>query len=181
MASTRTPTARGRSNPDGVFPYVGRLWSYTPSAYGPVFTVFSYLLAPLTIATSAFAYKSIAVVVQPRRWWRWCGSCAKLRDKDPVRAAALVGLNPLLVIYGVGGGHNDLLMLLAMIGGLYAVLASREWVGGGAEPARHRRQADRRARPPLRARRRRPRRSRQGPPRRALRSARASGSPGSPR
>ena len=39
--------------------------------------------------------------------------CARLRGIDPVRAAALVGLNPLLVIYGVGGGHNDLLMLVA--------------------------------------------------------------------
>jgi Glycosyltransferase family 87 len=35
------------------------------------------------------------------------------------------------VIYGVGGGHNDLLMLLAMVGGVYAILASREVIGGG--------------------------------------------------
>jgi hypothetical protein len=47
-----------------------------------------------------------------------------------VKAVALVGLNPLLLIYGVGGGHNDLLMLLAAIGGLYAILASRERLGG---------------------------------------------------
>ncbi len=117
-------------NPDGVFPYVGRLWSYIPSVYGPVFTVFSYLLAPLTIATSVFAYKSIAVVASLALVaviWR----CALLRDKDPVRAVALVGLNPLLVVYGVGGGHNDLLMLLAMVGGVYAILASREVIGGG--------------------------------------------------
>jgi hypothetical protein len=59
--------------------------------------------------------------------WR----CARLRDVDPVKAVAIVGLNPLLVIYGVGGGHNDLLMLLAMVGGVYAVLASRETLGGG--------------------------------------------------
>jgi alpha-1,6-mannosyltransferase len=117
-------------NLDAVFPYVGAKWSYTPSAYGPVFTVFSYLLAPLTIAGSVFAYKSIAAVASLALVavvWR----CARLRGIDPVKAAALVGLNPLLVIYGVGGGHNDLLMLLAMTGGLYAVLASRQWVGGG--------------------------------------------------
>jgi hypothetical protein len=118
-------------NLDPVFPYVGAKWStITPSAYGPVFTVSTYLLAPLAIATSVFAYKSIAAVASLALVavvWH----CAKLRGKDPVKAAALVGLNPLLVIYGVGGGHNDLLMLLAMIGGLYAILASREWVGGG--------------------------------------------------
>ncbi|MGH2891692.1 MAG: glycosyltransferase 87 family protein [Solirubrobacteraceae bacterium] len=117
-------------NPDAVFPYVGRQWSYIPSAYGPVFTVFSYLLAPLTIATSVFAYKSIAALASLALVavvWR----CARLRGIEPVKAAALVGLNPLLVIYGVGGGHNDLLMLLAMVGGVYAILARREWVGGG--------------------------------------------------
>jgi alpha-1,6-mannosyltransferase len=117
-------------NPDAVFPYVGRLWSYIPSAYGPVFTVFSYLLAPLTIATSVFAYKSIAVVASLALVavvWQ----CARLRGIDPVKAVALVGLNPLLVVYGVGGGHNDLLMVLVMVGSVYAILASRDVIGGG--------------------------------------------------
>src|SRR6185437_8517287 len=116
---------------DPVYSYIGAKWSLaTPSAYGPVFTVATYLLAPLTIATSVFAYKGMAALASLALVavvWR----CARLRDIDPVKAVALVGLNPLLVIYGVGGGHNDLLMLLAMIGGVYAVLASREWVGGG--------------------------------------------------
>jgi alpha-1,6-mannosyltransferase len=44
---------------------------------------------------------------------------------------ALVGLNPLLVIYGVGGGHNDLLMMLALMAGVYLVLAHRERTGSG--------------------------------------------------
>jgi hypothetical protein len=118
-------------NLDPVFPYVGARWStITPSAYGPLFTVATYLLAPLAIATSVFAYKGIAVFASLALVavvWR----CARLRDVDPVKAVAVVGLNPLLVIYGVGGGHNDLLMLLVMVGGVYAVLASREALGGG--------------------------------------------------
>lgn len=118
-------------NLDPVFPYIGSRWSIsTASAYGPVFTVFTYLLAPLSIATSVYAYKSIAAVASlglVAVVWQ----CARLRGKDPVKVAALVGLNPLLVIYGVGGGHNDLLMLLAMAGGVYAILASRESLGGG--------------------------------------------------
>jgi alpha-1,6-mannosyltransferase len=115
---------------DPVFQYIGSKWSYIPSAYGPVFTVFSYLMAPLSVAASVFAYKSIAAISSialVALVWH----CARLRGKDPVRAAALVGLNPLLVIYGVGGGHNDLLMLVAFVGGLYAILASRERLGGG--------------------------------------------------
>lgn len=114
---------------DHLYPYIGAKWSYTPSVYGPVFTAFSYLLASLTIATSVFAYKSIAAVASlglVAVVWR----CAKLRDINPVRAAALVGLNPLLVLYGVGGGHNDLLMLLAVVSSIWALLASRERAGG---------------------------------------------------
>jgi hypothetical protein len=115
---------------DPIFPYIGALWSYIPSAYGPVFTIFSYLLAPLSIAAGVFAYKGIATAaclgIVALVW-----HCARLRGIDPVRAVAVVGLNPLLIVYGLGGGHNDLLMLLAVVGSLYAVLASRERLGGG--------------------------------------------------
>jgi alpha-1,6-mannosyltransferase len=54
---------------------------------------------------------------------------AKLRGINPVKAAALVGLNPLVVIYGVGGGHNDLLMMVLLMAGVYLVLAHRERSG----------------------------------------------------
>lgn len=113
-----------------IFPYIGAKWWNIASVYGPVFTVFSYVMASMSVAASVFAYKglaalaTVAVVVLV---WR----CARLRGTDPVRAAALVALNPLLVIYGVGGGHNDLLMLVVLTAGLYAVLASRERLGGG--------------------------------------------------
>jgi alpha-1,6-mannosyltransferase len=116
-------------SPDPVFQYIGAKWFNIPSVYGPLFTLLSFLLAPLSIAASVFAYKSIAAVSSIALVavvWH----CARLRGKDPVRAAAFVGLNPLLLIYGIGGGHNDLLMLLAMVGGLYAILASRERLGG---------------------------------------------------
>jgi alpha-1,6-mannosyltransferase len=114
---------------DRVFPYVGAKWSSIPSAYGPVFTAGSYLLAPLTVASSVIAYKSIAVAASLGLVclvWR----CARLRGIDPVRAIAFVGLNPLLVVYGVGGGHNDLLMLLALCAALTMLLTGRQAAGG---------------------------------------------------
>jgi hypothetical protein len=114
---------------DPVFPYIGAKWAYFASTYGPVFTVFSYLLAPLSIAASVVAYKSIAALASLALVavvWH----CARLRGINPVKAAALVGLNPLLILYGVGGGHNDLLMLLAAVAAIYAILASRERLGG---------------------------------------------------
>jgi hypothetical protein len=110
---------------DPIFPYVGARWSYAPSAYGPVFTALSYLLAPLSVVASVVAYKLLAMAAGlglVAVVWR----CAQLRGTDPVRAVALVGLNPPLVVDGIGGGHNDLLMLLAMTGGVYALLSGRD-------------------------------------------------------
>ena len=43
--------------------------------------------------------------------WR----CARVRGLDPVAALLVVGANPLYVIYGLGGAHNDLVMMLLMM------------------------------------------------------------------
>lgn len=121
------PHALGIGDP--VFPYVGSKWFNIPSVYGPGFTAFSYLLAPLAIGASVLVYKSIAAV-SSLGIVALVFNAARLRGVNPVRAAVLVGLNPLLVLYGVGGGHNDLLMLLAMVAAVYAILRSRERLGG---------------------------------------------------
>ena len=60
----------------------------------------------------------------------WNG--ARLRGVDQVKAAALFGLNPLIVVYGVGGGHNDLLMLAPAVAGIVLLLQGRARRGGGA-------------------------------------------------
>ncbi|MGH2894808.1 MAG: polyprenol phosphomannose-dependent alpha 1,6 mannosyltransferase MptB, partial [Solirubrobacteraceae bacterium] len=114
---------------DPLYHLVGVQWTHTPTAYGPLFTALSYPLAGLNIATNVFAYKGIAALsllaVVVLVW-----HAAQLRGIDPVKAVALVGLNPVIVIYGVGGGHNDLLMLAFTTLGLYALLARRERLGG---------------------------------------------------
>lgn len=54
------------------------------------------------------------------------------RGSDPLRAAAFVALNPLVLVHVVGGAHNDgLTMLLAMLA-VAAVLGGRELSGGVA-------------------------------------------------
>jgi Glycosyltransferase family 87 len=116
-------------NLDHVFPFVGAKWSYTPSAYGPLFTVFSYAFAKASIATSVYIYKAIAGAAAlglVALVWRCAGEVRTNRT----RAVALVGLNPLLIVYGVGGGHNDLLMLLAVTGAIYAIVCGRDRLGG---------------------------------------------------
>jgi Glycosyltransferase family 87 len=116
---------------DPVYPFIDAKWVTMPTAYGPVFTALSYLFAPLSIAASALTYKAIAAV-SSLALVAFVWNAARLRGLDPVKSAALVGLNPLIVLYGVGGGHNDLLMLAAVAAGMYLVLAHRDRAGGGS-------------------------------------------------
>ena len=116
---------------DPLYQYIGSKWIDTPTVYGPVFTALSYLLAPLSISASVFAYKAIAALsslaIVALVW-----NGARLRGVDQTRAAALVGLNPLIVVYGVGGGHNDLLMLAPMVAGIVLLLQRRGRLGAGS-------------------------------------------------
>lgn len=115
---------------DPLYPYIGAKWVFTPTVYGPLFTGVSYLLAPLSIPASVLAYKAIAATTSLSIVALvWNG--ARLRGIDPVKAAALVGLNPLIIVYGVGGGHNDLLMLAPMVAGLVLLLQRRSRAGSG--------------------------------------------------
>jgi Glycosyltransferase family 87 len=116
---------------DPLYWYIGSKWVSFPTVYGPLFTALSYPLAPLSIPASVFAYKAIAAVsslaVVALVW-----NGARLRGIDPVKATVLVGLNPLVVVYGVGGGHNDLLMLVPMLAGLVLLLQRRGRLGAGS-------------------------------------------------
>lgn len=109
---------------DPMYGLVGSKWIYTPSAYGPLFTALSGPLAFTSTLVSTFVFKLVAALGSLGTvaiLWR----TARLRGVDPVRGAVLFGLNPLIVLYGVGGGHNDLLMVLPMVAAVYATLHSQ--------------------------------------------------------
>src|SRR5258708_17370347 len=63
--------------------------------------------------------------------WR----CAKARRRDPVAAVVAVGVNPLYVLYGLGGAHNDLLMMFAMMAAVALMLTPREGAAGARREA----------------------------------------------
>jgi len=114
---------------DPLYPFIGSKWVSTPTAYGPLFTALSYPLARLDISASVVAYKSFAAVAYfATVGLVWNG--ARIRGLNPVRAAMLVGLNPLTVVWGLGGGHNDLVMLAPLAAGIYVLLENRQRTGG---------------------------------------------------
>jgi hypothetical protein len=114
---------------DPVFHFVG--WRHVPSAYGPLFTLVSYPLALLGVAASLWSLKALAAVASlgcVALVWR----CARLRGVDPLSAALFYGANPLLLVYGVGGGHNDLIMLVLVMAGVTLAATRRETLGAAA-------------------------------------------------
>lgn len=116
---------------DPVYAYIGSKWYGMPTVYGPVFTALNYVLAPLSIAANVLAYKAVAAVSSLALVALvWNG--ARLRGVDPVKAVALVGLNPLIVVYGVGGGHNDLLMMVPLLAGVVLLMQRRGRLGAGS-------------------------------------------------
>jgi len=108
--------------------YMG--WPHFPSPYGPVFTLGSYALATVDLPLGVWLVKGIlGVAGLACVGLTW--SCARRLGAPPVPAAVFVGLNPLLVVWGVGAAHNDLLMLALMLAGLRMALAERAALGAG--------------------------------------------------
>jgi len=87
-------------------------WRHTASVYGPGFTVFSTLGAVLAGPSVLLARlwhqgaAAIALAIALCVVWR--------RTRDP-GALVWLGLHPLIVVLVVNGGHNDLLVGLALL------------------------------------------------------------------
>jgi Glycosyltransferase family 87 len=96
-------------------------WHQLLSPYGPLFTLLTLAVVPLGVATSFWTLKALlaaASLATIALVWR----CARLLGRDPVAAIALVGLNPIVLVWGLGGDHNDSLMVLLIVLGLYLLL-----------------------------------------------------------
>jgi hypothetical protein len=114
---------------DPVYVYVA--WRHVSSAYGTLFTVATYPLAHISISAAMWIIKVVTgAFTIGLVWLVW--HCAKRLGRDPVQAIIWVGLNPVMLIYGVGGAHNDLIMLALMMAGVALVLAEREALGAVA-------------------------------------------------
>jgi alpha-1,6-mannosyltransferase len=106
-------------------------WSEATSAYGPLFTLLTYPLAWLPIGLAVAVLKAIAAL-SVLGLAALVARIAAWRGVDPLRAAAFLALNPLVLVHVVGGAHNDgLMMLLAMLA-VAALLSAREAAAGAA-------------------------------------------------
>lgn len=111
--------------------YAMATWHNLPSPYGPLFTLGTYPLAALPLplaywvlklATAAASLCCLALV------WR----IAPRVGRAPLPAVLALGLNPLVLVYGLGGVHNDFFVALALLAGVGALTAGHAARGGAA-------------------------------------------------
>jgi hypothetical protein len=99
-------------------------WHQLLSPYGPLFTIFTFVVVPLGVAASFWVLKGcLALASLATIWLVW--KCAKLLGRDPVKAIVLVGLNPIVLVWGLGGDHNDFLMVFLVVLVFYLLLRAR--------------------------------------------------------
>jgi hypothetical protein len=101
-------------------------WEYTPSAYGFLFTRLAEVLCRLGGGNwwaTAFLFRAINVPAFGLTGWLVWRGCRRLRLPHPERAVYLLLWNPLLLVTGITHAHNDLLMGLLTLAGVYAAVA----------------------------------------------------------
>jgi hypothetical protein len=109
-------------------PYTGHKDRGGGETYGPLWLIISRPLARLdggTADSAAYAFRVLAIVCL-------AGIIAlvwKLAARKAF-AVALVGWNPLIAFHYAGGGHNDALMMVFVLGALALAAADRAQAGG---------------------------------------------------
>ncbi|MGZ5419179.1 MAG: glycosyltransferase 87 family protein [Solirubrobacterales bacterium] len=115
--------ALNRAPEDPSYAHVG--WAQYTTPYGPLFTLISLPLAAVGLATAVWLMKAVAAL-SALGCLALVWLLARRLGREPLPAVLFVGLNPLVLVFAVGGGHNDFLMMLAALGGIYFLLDGRE-------------------------------------------------------
>jgi alpha-1,6-mannosyltransferase len=112
---------------DAVFAFAGS--KNAVSVYGPAFTLLTYPLAPLGVPAAYWILKVIAagasLGIVALVW-----HTAERLGRDPVRAALFVGLSPLVLVHVVGAAHNEALVVLLTMAGVYTFVRGQPRAAG---------------------------------------------------
>jgi hypothetical protein len=112
---------------DPVFGFAGS--KDAVSVYGPAFTLLTYPLSPLGVAGAFWALKAMAAAASlgiVALVWR---TADRLR-RDPVAPALMVGLSPLVLVHVVSAAHNEALVVLFTMAGVYAFVCGKPRAAG---------------------------------------------------
>ncbi len=91
----------------------------TPSCWRCFALPVAYWILKVSVALAALAVAALTVAL------------AKKLGRDPAKALAFVMLNPLVLVYGIGGVHNDVFFMALLLAGALLITSDREILGGG--------------------------------------------------
>jgi len=121
-----------RFSGDQLMVYVSLNWKNTAIVYGPLHTYFSMLLslvagegvtANILVFKGAMALFHIANVIIV---WFILGLIAPRRQRF---GTMLYAWNPIALTIGVGGGHNDVMMMTLVLLALFFLVKGKKWPG----------------------------------------------------
>ena len=121
-----------RFGSDQLMIYTSLNWKNTAIVYGPLHTYFSMFLnlvagqgitANIFVFKGAMAFFHLANIIIV---WSMLGSLAPRRQRF---GTMLYAWNPLVLALGVGGGHNDIMMMTLVLLALYLLVKGRKWPG----------------------------------------------------
>jgi alpha-1,6-mannosyltransferase len=103
-------------------------WRDTPSVYGPMFV---WLSAAITAVFRGLVdvievFRAVAVAASLGSLWFVVRLVGRVRPQRQAYAAAMIGLNPVILFHTAGGGHVDVLVMLAVAAAIYLVATERE-------------------------------------------------------
>jgi hypothetical protein len=125
------PYTSGASDAAGDVTHPWVIWHYLPSPYGPLFTVLTHPLALVDFRVAVWLVKvagALSAIGCLALVWR----CARLLGREPLFAVLFVGLNPIWLLWAVGGAHNDLLLTLLVLVAIERFLSMHQASGGAA-------------------------------------------------
>ena len=112
---------------DPVYAYSN--WHRLRSPYGPLFTILMLPTAWLPVPAAYWVYKVFATIASlgllAAVW-----ACARRLGRAPAPAVAFVGLNPIVLVWALGGKHTEFLMMALVMAGCLLALGRREVLGG---------------------------------------------------
>lgn len=110
-------------------------WHHWSSPYGPLFTLLTYPLGGMSLSSAYWVTKAMMVLFSGG-FIALVWQCARQLGRDPRFAVLFVAVNPIVLIYEIGGFHNDPVMLMPAMGAISLLLARRyRWAGAAIAAA----------------------------------------------
>jgi len=114
---------------DPVFELAAGSWRRTTTPYGPLFTLITMAVAALPVTVAAWTLKAILAAAT----FGCCALVARIAHelgRDATLAAVFVGLNPTVLVYTLGKGHTDGLMMLPVLIAILLIVRGRDLAAG---------------------------------------------------